>query len=66
MTRLQKKADWSLLEREFEEAGRSAVYIRKPVANAEGRGIHLVGVDPSLLVSHSVSRGFEARERIRV
>ena len=41
-------ADAKLLEREFEErkanmpAGRGPVYIRKPPANAEGRGIHLV------------------------
>ena len=35
-------ADWKLLEREFEEQGKTALFIRKPPANAEGRGIHLV------------------------
>jgi tubulin polyglutamylase TTLL6/13 len=35
-------ADKKLLEREFEEQGKNAIFIRKPTCNAEGRGIHLV------------------------
>jgi hypothetical protein len=34
--------DYKLWERDFEESGRGTVFIRKPPADAEGRGIYLV------------------------